>query len=534
MPYKDLYTGNQATFNSETKPIGKGACATAYKAFKEADQSPQPEPFVIKKIKKRGHRYLSPDEISKGSKKEAEINQVAAGKKSQIRPTFFRETDDHCYIVTPYFGINLEEFNKNESTKDNSSKWIPSALSFIKTFMRVTSQAVQLNEAGFEHLDLKPENIAIPEDGHHPRIIDFGFSQQLCTVLKKGRGTPAFTAPELFKPKNQKHGIKLTGKCDVFSLGVLFFHLLSVRLLGENEGNIRNFYPNGDVQIYSERIKTAKNFDRPLQEMIKRIKKYVGNAKDSEKYQSLINILKPAVEEDPKKRPNVQDFYKALAKLCYIIEIEITEGNERDRENLENHIKNSKKEIKKTAYKEAEEIQETSKLEKCQKKIHTAKRHWEEEHKKILKNIIPKSINDQRYQISKNNVIVIEYAKEGKKIKYLTPEESTMEKLKTLEKKIRVAEKLLNPTITLSSFEIIFTNKKCILAKDRSTLIQRILIAIEKILKRFCKSPTIWNSYDRKMVNDINKIIPEKKQTATYEKYSDTDHSTENTVRLNG
>lgn len=72
------------------------------------------------------------------------------------------------------------------------------------------------------HRDLKPENILI-EGQEKVKVIDFGTAQTfnpekgMNTIL----GTPYYMAPEIFNSSRYNE------KCDVWSLGVILFVLLT-------------------------------------------------------------------------------------------------------------------------------------------------------------------------------------------------------------------------------------------------------------------------------------------------------------------
>lgn len=82
-----------------------------------------------------------------------------------------------------------------------------------------------IHQKGIIHRDLKPQNILIknPTDDFDVKIIDFGLS----TFLKVDKylyprcGTPGFVAPEIISYIDENK--KYNEKCDVFSLGVIFF-----------------------------------------------------------------------------------------------------------------------------------------------------------------------------------------------------------------------------------------------------------------------------------------------------------------------
>lgn len=54
--------------------------------------------------------------------------------------------------------------------------------------------------------DLKPDNVMIDVEGHIA-LVDFGLAKLHCTAKEGGRtlaGSPAYTAPELLKPKKER------------------------------------------------------------------------------------------------------------------------------------------------------------------------------------------------------------------------------------------------------------------------------------------------------------------------------------------
>eukprot|EP00825_Cyclidium_porcatum_P047087 TRINITY_DN7567_c0_g1_i1.p1 TRINITY_DN7567_c0_g1~~TRINITY_DN7567_c0_g1_i1.p1 ORF type:complete len:148 (-),score=26.32 TRINITY_DN7567_c0_g1_i1:180-623(-) len=97
------------------------------------------------------------------------------------------------------------------------------------------------------HRDLKPENILIHKS--IAKIADFGFSKVIeeekkdVAVHQTAVGTPFYMAPQILN--NQEYSIK----CDVWSLGVMFYQILYGFLPWSDQSSINKL---------AEKIKTEK------------------------------------------------------------------------------------------------------------------------------------------------------------------------------------------------------------------------------------------------------------------------------------
>ncbi len=89
------------------------------------------------------------------------------------------------------------------------------------------------HKSGIFHRDLKPENILLPESGTGPKVVDFGVAKLTTsgigpdsTVSVKGTivGTPSYMSPE------QLRGETVDARCDVYSLGVMAYEMLTYHL----------------------------------------------------------------------------------------------------------------------------------------------------------------------------------------------------------------------------------------------------------------------------------------------------------------
>ncbi|CAD8148014.1 unnamed protein product [Paramecium pentaurelia] len=110
--------------------------------------------------------------------------------------------------------------------------WIPKKYknfheSNIQEIMRkIISAIAYIHDQGIVHRDIKAENIMITNKNEdaEPKLIDFGLANKFDSTklrrLKSFVGTPMYMAPEVIQGKYDE-------KCDIWSLGVLLFTLLS-------------------------------------------------------------------------------------------------------------------------------------------------------------------------------------------------------------------------------------------------------------------------------------------------------------------
>ena len=98
-----------------------------------------------------------------------------------------------------------------------------------------------LHQQNVVHLDLKPANVLVREDGHVV-LLDFGLSchaqlpDLLAEQLRRAVGSPAWMAPE------QVVGVRGDPRSDVFAIGVMLYQLLTGELpfgAPETDGGLR-------------------------------------------------------------------------------------------------------------------------------------------------------------------------------------------------------------------------------------------------------------------------------------------------------
>jgi serine/threonine-protein kinase len=195
--------------------IGKGSMGLVYKAqdpkinrlvaIKTIRFSDEFEEDVIKEIKERFFM-------------EAEI----AGKLSHPAIVTIHDVGDDgdlTYMAMEYLeGEDLDKYIKRDNL-------LP-----IRTAVNVVAQIAEAldfaHNEGVIHRDIKPANVMLLKNGQ-VKVTDFGIAKAISSSKTKTGvilGTPNYMSPE------QIMGQKIDSKSDIFSLGVLFYQLITGEL----------------------------------------------------------------------------------------------------------------------------------------------------------------------------------------------------------------------------------------------------------------------------------------------------------------
>ena len=159
------------------------------------------------------------------------------------------EDDGKYYIVMEFLdGRTLKSLIKRRGAL--------TVLEVIDIMTQLTSAIACAHDKYIIHRDIKPQNVMILEDGK-VKITDFGIAMALnsqdLTQTNSVMGSVHYLAPE------QASGGASTIKCDIYSLGILMFELLTgkVPFKGENAVEIAIKHmkdPIPSVRSYNEEI----------------------------------------------------------------------------------------------------------------------------------------------------------------------------------------------------------------------------------------------------------------------------------------
>ncbi len=111
----------------------------------------------------------------------------------------------------------LMEYCPGVSVADNRPTDILEACGI---FAQVANAMQAMNEAGFVHADMKPNNIIVDDNGN-AKIIDLGQCCPIGTIKKRIQGTPDYIAPE------QVRRFPLDARTDVYNFGASLYWTLT-------------------------------------------------------------------------------------------------------------------------------------------------------------------------------------------------------------------------------------------------------------------------------------------------------------------
>ncbi|HVC02942.1 MAG TPA: protein kinase [Steroidobacteraceae bacterium] len=185
------------------------------------------------------HRGSSPRELEDAERFQREHEIISSIAHRAIAEIYdFGSLPHHLYLAMEYFPCgDLRDRLRNPLSTEESLYYLRS----IAEALRV------IHVFGILHRDLKPANVMLRED-NAPVLIDFGLARRsLDEVSMTGvgqiLGSPYYISPE------QAQGQRVDARTDLYSLGVMFFEMLTGRkpYLGRSAVEIMSQQTNSPV-----------------------------------------------------------------------------------------------------------------------------------------------------------------------------------------------------------------------------------------------------------------------------------------------
>ncbi len=146
--------------------------------------------------------------------------------------------DDHAHIAMEYLG--------GGDLRNKIERGIPERAA-VQYLRQIASALAAVHAKGVLHRDLKPGNIMLRKDGSIA-LIDFGLAKKARLegeITDKGEifGTPYYMSPE------QGHGNGVDERSDVYSLGVIFYEMLTGKKPYKADTAMGIIYLHGNAPI---------------------------------------------------------------------------------------------------------------------------------------------------------------------------------------------------------------------------------------------------------------------------------------------
>jgi class 3 adenylate cyclase len=193
------------------RKIGEDGMATIFLA--QAAEGGPPQVLKVMQL----DRAVEADGLQRFIQEYALLAQIGHPNVARI----FRQDFSlaHAYIAMEYFPRGDLRARMKEGPIDPDT-----AVSYLK---QAAAGLAAIHDVGIVHRDLKPDNLMLRQDGSLA-LADFGVAKQVSMKITDTGdgdivGTPYYLSPE------QALGQPVDARCDIYSLGVLAFELLTGR-----------------------------------------------------------------------------------------------------------------------------------------------------------------------------------------------------------------------------------------------------------------------------------------------------------------
>jgi WD40 repeat protein len=194
--------------------IGRGGMGVVYRAIQHGSQRQVAVKMIL------SEQVATPGMLERF---HAEAEAVASLDHPNILPIY--ETGD--IDGTPFYSMKLAN---GGTLRDVVSKFRTRSRETAAMVAAIGRAVHHAHQRGILHRDLKPGNILLEGNANTPFVSDFGLAKWLgrndrLTIAASALGTPHYMAPE----QAEGASAELTTAADVYSLGAIFYELLTGR-----------------------------------------------------------------------------------------------------------------------------------------------------------------------------------------------------------------------------------------------------------------------------------------------------------------
>ncbi|WP_316237043.1 protein kinase domain-containing protein [Bradyrhizobium sp. SZCCHNR1015] len=185
----------------------------------------------------------------------------------------------HPYVVDVYwmgrvpperewYAIEMEYFPSitlAQLLDDGEEGFVASYGKLLSVFEQVLEGCAHLHRVGMSHGDIKPQNILVSAE--QVKLTDFGSSvlpQDMYARTRENGGTILYSAPEIVGATLSTQDISSRFLSDIYSLGVLLYHLVTARLPHDTLSQVARHVP------FPRAREVNSSVSQPLDEFIDR------------------------------------------------------------------------------------------------------------------------------------------------------------------------------------------------------------------------------------------------------------------------
>ncbi|MFW6058476.1 MAG: serine/threonine-protein kinase [Persicimonas sp.] len=170
------------------------------------------------------------------------FTHVVQGQASLVHPNIVQVLDIETQVEYPFVVTQFAPRGNLRRLIEMEDR--PKLSVALKYFMQILSALDTSHQSGIIHGNLKPENVVLDAAGN-AMLSDFG----LASIVEReggnsshvyvGVGTVAYMSPEQFQNPN-----KATVKSDIYSLGIMFYEMLTGKVPGRRSPMPSSFFPD--------------------------------------------------------------------------------------------------------------------------------------------------------------------------------------------------------------------------------------------------------------------------------------------------
>lgn len=259
--------------------IGSGAMGDVYKA-----QDIHLKRLVALKVLKSSCFHIDVKRFFREAEALAQLNHPNLIKIYDI----VSQTNYHFFTMEYIDGITLKEYiSKSEFATDE----------IIELMIDIAEAIRYTHSCGILHRDLKPANIMI-DSNRSPIVMDFGIAKKINdkkSISNHGKilGTIRYMAPE------QANGEDVNEQCDIYSLGVIFYELLSGKAIFPDKEGVELLF-----QIANSTPKPLRKVNTKIDPKLERICMKALSKNPQKRYKSVDEFLHKLQKYSPQNKKN--------------------------------------------------------------------------------------------------------------------------------------------------------------------------------------------------------------------------------------